>query len=42
VRRRLLERPVDLRHLARDLRREANRAVDLLQQRIAYYAVKNG
>jgi AcrR family transcriptional regulator len=41
VRRRLLEGSGDLRRLARDLRQEANRAIDLLNRGLADYAVKD-
>jgi AcrR family transcriptional regulator len=41
LRRRLLEHPTDLRRLARDLRRQANQAIDLLHRGLADYAVKN-
>jgi AcrR family transcriptional regulator len=40
VRRRLLDGSDDLRHLARDLRRETNRVIDLLNRGLADYAVK--
>jgi AcrR family transcriptional regulator len=40
VRRRLLDGSDDLRHLARDLRRETNRVIDLLNRGLANYAVK--
>jgi AcrR family transcriptional regulator len=41
VRRRLLDGSDDMRRLARELRREANKAIDLLHRGLADYAVKN-
>lgn len=40
VRRRIRETPIDVRRLARDVRREGNQAVALLRQGLGHYAVK--
>jgi hypothetical protein len=42
VRRRLLEGTPDVRRLARDVRREANQAIELLETGLGDYAVKPG